>query len=888
MPKSRSDVAPDLLRLAEADPGKLRQVAREVIQQADGDLAVRSVAERALGVAALHVDGLDVAVRHLQAAMALATRAASPELAAEARIRLAFVRCVQGRPQQALREIDRALPHLHRTGRARAEAQRAVIFNHLFRFGDALATFRVAVPGLRRGGDHVWLQRVLSNRGIAHGYRHEFGAAEADLHEAEQLCRHLDLELSLAIVQYNQGWLHAMRGEVPTALRALDHAEERFRALGTHQVGWLLTDRSELLLSVGLLAESREAAQMAADEFARRGRDIGLPEAQLLLARATYLEGDHAQSVIQAREAASGFIRQGRPAWATLAEFVLLRSRIAEAEHPSEGVRTAERCADALVVAGWPGAAVEARMLAARLALAEGRTEHACRQLELAARSRRRGPAIVRARSWHAAAQLRLNEGDRRGAFSAIRTALRVLDEHRLSMGATDLRAHSARYRAEVAELGLELALKEGHARKVFVCAEQGRASHLLMRPVRPPDDPYLADMLAQLRATIQQIHNYRAAGRGAASLVAQQVALEGAIRDYGRRVAVVNTDFAVPWVSIAGLTSALAQTALVEYVYFSGSLHAVTVVDGRVRMRHLGPSATVNGLLQRVPFALHRLARRATGPGSRSAAAAILRHAAQRLEEILLRPLKCDIGERPLVVVPSGPLQALPWSILPSCVGRSICVSPSAALWQAASGQGNGGSQGMGRGPIIAAAGPGLLGARAEVESVAAIHSAPALVEEAASARAVLAAMDGARLVHVAAHGRLHATNPLFSSLRLADGPLTVYDLEQVRHAPQLVILAACDSGRSVVQAGDELMGLSATFLALGTRTIIASVIPVPDAETATLMVAVHKLLAAGHSAAAALAQAQKQVLSEDNKTPTAAAAAGFVAMGADLIFAD
>ena len=46
------------------------------------------------------------------------------------------------------------------------------------------------------------------------------------------------------------------------------------------------------------------------------------------------------------------------------------------------------------------------------------------------------------------------------------------------------------------------------------------------------------------------------------------------------------------------------------------------------------------------------------------------------------------------------------------------------------------------------------------------------------ATARRVLGALDGAGLAHIAAHGSFRADSPLFSSLRLDDGPFTVYDL--------------------------------------------------------------------------------------------------------------
>src|SRR5262249_16062440 len=64
------------------------------------------------------------------------------------------------------------------------------------------------------------------------------------------------------------------------------------------------------------------------------------------------------------------------------------------------------------------------------------------------------------------------------------------------------------------------------------------------------------------------------------------------------------------------------------------------------------------------------------------------------------------------------------------------------------------------------------------------------------ATARRVLAALDGAGLAHIAAHGTFRADSPLFSSLRMDDGPLTVYDLERLRRAPYRAIFSSCDSG--------------------------------------------------------------------------------------------
>ena len=106
----------------------------------------------------------------------------------------------------------------------------------------------------------------------------------------------------------------------------------------------------------------------------------------------------------------------------------------------------------------------------------------------------------MRTRAWHAAALLRLSRGDRRGASAAVAAGLRALEAHRMTLGATELRAHASGHGEELATLGLRLAVESGSAARVLAAAERRRAAGLLLRPARPPDDAELADELAELR----------------------------------------------------------------------------------------------------------------------------------------------------------------------------------------------------------------------------------------------------------------------------------------------------------------------------------------------------------------------------------------------------
>jgi len=147
------------------------------------------------------------------------------------------------------------------------------------------------------------------------------------------------------------------------------------------------------------------------------------------------------------------------------------------------------------------------------------------------------------------------------------------------------------------------------------------------------------------------------------------------------------------------------------------------------------------------------------------------------------------------------------------------------------------------------------------------------------ATARRVLIALDGAGLAHIAAHGTFRADSPLFSSLRMDDGPITVYDLERLRRAPYRVIFSSCDSGVLAPAGADELPGLAHTLAPLGTAGIVASVVPVNDQATAALMVALHRHLRGG----ASLAEALRRARGGTEREPVLAATAwSFLALGA------
>jgi len=906
----------EALRLVQTDPHRARRVAALALTRALAAQDALGVAtsRRALGLAARELGDLESAVDHLTGAVAAATDARLLVPAAEARMSLSFVHAFRGDMSAALRELELAGGVLRGPAASQLHMQRANLFQLLGRADEALEGYRRAMAAFRRQGDTLRLGRCLNNRGLLWAKMQNLPAAERDFVRAEQIFLELGQDLAVSDVRRHLGLVAAYRGDVIAALALYDLADEYYRRANVGRAD-LLVDRCDLLLSVRLIAEARVAAQQAVAELEASGHGLDLARARLSLAHAALLEGDVATAKENAEQARRAFVAQRRPSWQALARFAVLRATWLGGMRSPAILAAARHTARVLEAAGWAIPAIQARVMAALLALEVGRTPTAVRELRQASGRRGGGPVELRIQAWYAEALLRNAQGNPHGADAALRAGLRVLDAHRAALGATELRVHSSTHGTELARLGLRLALPSGDARRVLAWAERWRAATMLLRPGTAPQasDAELRRDLTDLRFVVAELEKAALEGKDTAGLLRRQVALERAIRQRSRQAAGARAAEGSV-VGVAALRASLAEAVLVELVELDGQLHAVVVRARGLRLHPLGPLAAVGNELDALHFALRRLARAGTSPERARAAGESAAVSAARLDAILLGPLREDLGDGPLVLVPTGALHALPWGLLATCRGRPVSVAPSATLWHRASarrapagpsapaGRAAPGASSVpadpsdpagragraaasvlagGQGRVVLVAGPGLPGAAAEVAALRRRYpGATSFTPRRARVEDVLSALDGASLAHIAAHGRFRSDNPLFSSLALGDGPLMVYDIERMRRAPRRIVLSACDSGVSGVRPGDELMGLAAALFAQEAATLVASVVPVSDEATRPLMVAFHKALQDTGGPAAALARV---AASQEGADPAAyAASAAFVCFGA------
>ena len=170
---------------------------------------------------------------------------------------------------------------------------------------------------------------------------------------------------------------------------------------------------------------------------------------------------------------------------------------------------------------------------------------------------------------------------------------MRLLAEHRTTLGATELRAQVSGQGEELARLGLRLAVEDADPQRVLAWFEECRASAIRLRPVRPPDDETIAAELAELRrvASLAQAEGLPASLPATSGAASQARGVDQA----AYRRAPGGAEVSVHARSAAEIGAMLGDRALIAYFDLDGALHAVTVVGagrsstGSARQRRRG-----------------------------------------------------------------------------------------------------------------------------------------------------------------------------------------------------------------------------------------------------------------------------------------------------------
>jgi tetratricopeptide (TPR) repeat protein len=761
-------------------------------------------------------------------------RAVVPDTVARVKLSLAFVEAELGSNAQGLALCAEALEvsGLSRQVRGLVESQVGLLQMRAGEGQAALASFASAIALLDASPESR--ARAHLNRGRVHLQRGDAERAAEDSRRAAELFRQAGNEVEAAKADHNVGYARLLTGDLVSALRTMEGSAAVLEGLSATYRAVVAQDRAEVLVAAGMPFDAQEAFEQAARAYGSRRLRQRQAEVELILARSIAWD-DPRRAATVARRAEQRFRQRGSEAWALRAEAVKLAAEI-EAGSPSK-TRTA-RAVELAGILRDHGLRHEALMMSVRAAqseLAAGDAGAAGLQLRTA-RPSSTTPLAVRLLSREVRADVATAKGRRSTALDQVRRGLDELHGWQSTFGSLDLQSSLVGHGRRLALAGLRLALDDGRPEVVFEWSERARALATRVLAVRPPSDPEAAHALTALRQSTDEATSAPLRAR-----IRQQAWYgEGS----GQVAEPADLDMVAAELSGSG-------AVLTSYLVVDDTAHCV-VVGERVReVVRLGDVAPVRTLLSGMQADLDMAATNLPA-GLREVVVEGLFARVRDLGAQLVDPLGPRLAAQRVVVVPPAPLAGTPWSMLPGLRDRTLTVPRSATLWVA------GRERGLAAGRVGFVAGPNVDRADEEVREAASRWVDPrVLTGDDARAAAVSALAERVDVLHVAAHGRHSADNPLFSGLELADGPWFGYDIDQLTSIPSTVILSACELGRSSVRWGLETIGMTVAWQHAGTRCVIAAPASVADDVACEVLAATHGGLAAGAPPAEALLDA-------------------------------
>ena len=850
-------------------PGAARRLNRAVALHARGmaanDQMRPTVGARLLRAALDELDGIDGidggdAIGPADAIDLVAART----LRGRIRVSLAFAEAERGDVELGLRLLADAEPDLPRSELGLLQGQRGILLRRSGRDREAAAAYGRALASFDPDSQPLQHARVRLNRSMMHLAAVRLEAARADLDRCLAISASHDLPLMAAKARHNLGLLDVVAGDLPSALTAFRVAATEYGERAPGMLPQLSLDRARALVAAGLLTDAEAELRQVVRRLAGQRLEQDLAEAHLALAEVALLAERPADVRPHAQRAMVILRRRGNLRWAARARLLELRAALLVGRSGSLTARFQTLAADCVDV-GLPEEARVAEILAVRAARRSGSvTDHRVRPRP------RAGDRLDTRLLWSLTqAETDLSAGRTGPARRTLARGLAELHQQRSRMGAVDLRSGAAVHGRALARLGLASAVRDGRPATILHWSELSRAQALLLPPVRPPAEPEVAAVLAELRgldASIAQRQDTPGT-RGLLDLQRRRDALRHRVREHSWSV--TGETGRRRTAGIGEVRAGLGDAALVSYLDLPDRIAALVVTGRRAEVVSLGRRDEFAEPLRRLRIDLDVAAGRRLPASLASAITASTERDGAALSARLVEPLLDLVGDRELVIIPTGPLFSVPWAALPPLAGRPVSVGLSATSWlsgrrrsaelTALIGLTDGRAANTSfAGRTLAASGPRISHGEREVGEVSErLPGTEVLTGSSATVDRVIAGLSRVRVAHLAAHGHHAGDNALFSGLELADGTLMGYDVQRLPSVPALVVLSACDVGQSEIAPGDESLGMVTAFAAAGAGTVVAAVCRVGDELAPAVMRAFYDGLVLGHGPARALADA-------------------------------
>jgi CHAT domain-containing protein len=884
-----------------SDPARAARVATALasLARSTSDHEVSAIAAWTEGMVALDSGQMQEAITRLDSSEAQFLALGHAIAAASTQVSKLRALAMQGQFDQALecglRARDVFLAHSDILATGKIEQSLGNLYFLLDQYVKAEQHYRAARTLYETAGDPKQLAQIDNCLATTLTSQHHFREAEMVYERALSRAEAEGLEITVAEIETNQGCLALFQGHYDRALDYLERSRRRYAALNMpHQSAIADQELADAYLELNLLPEAAAIYRRVIPVFSELGMQPELARALGYHARVNMALGRYSEARHLLAEARASYETAGNAVGTAMIRLIEAQAYDAEGNYTAAASAAAETEMAFSEVHAW-GRLLLARWLQGDALRAEGKLDQAERVLTGTLRDARQWAVLpLIDRCYTSLGLIADAAGDESGAEQAFKAAINSIEELRAPLPAEEFRtafmANKLRPYTEMVRLCLAQGTP-GRVAEALDYIERARSRALLDMiggavPRSPkPRDEFEAELYARLEVLREELNWFYSQINQpdsdiysrSAELMAEfrndvqeretsiaEITLQLRQRNAGNSVQIETFD-------IPALKKYLGtETALVEYFSLDGRPLAFVVTDEGIEAIWLPDvEEGVETALRQLHFQLGTL---------RHSAESLYKHLPQltararyhlgKLYDLLLRPIEDRLGMRRLVVVPHRILHYVPFHALHDGASylieqREVCCVPSAAVLHHCLDA-----------PRHALQSATLLGisdqrnprAREEVLALAGLFpEGVTLLDEQANRASLFEHSSASQVLHLACHGNFRLDNPLFSSLQLGDGWLTVRDVYRLDlRGCDLVTLSACETGVNSLAPGDEWIGLARGFFSAGSPSLLVSQWVVDDEATAALMIDFYSHLRTGAGPAAALRSAQCKLLKE------------------------
>lgn len=787
-----------------------------------------------------------------------------------------------GRYDEAIRTGKAALKIFVRAGDELAAGKIEMNLNNIVsrqsRNHEALKYCKSARRRFIKCGDNLW--RILSENGLANIYAelNDFNKADRYYRMALEGARAKKMHVTEAEVEASIGNLAMVRGRYAEALNFLELSRQKYDDLAMpHQFAIADLEIADIYSELNLGDEAVEIYERVTRSFRRLKLTAEEARARLNYGRAATTLGDRSTANRELRKALKLFEILKNRFGQTSVLLSLSKLAIDKKEYETASDYLAKAYAT-LRKSENPRHAVQLGLLEGELLRQTGKYANALQKLsdaQMLAKRHRQMNAMQFA--LNALGKLAVSQGDTARARVFFTNAIKVIEDLRSPLSGEEMSMAFFASKLEPYENLTQLLLNENRIGEAFGVLEKGRSRSLLDAMaggshLSTKSGGKLHEQARELRAELNFYYKRfdNASETETNKLTAEIKRIEAGLANTLRRISSLglaktnSKGTQADTLNLSGLQTQLGPSkTLIEFVEFGGTISAFVITQNKVAyFRHLATRAEILRLLEELHFQFGTLR---YGSVQLKLFLEKLKERTieclQRIYNVLLRPITDCIFGSQLVIIPAGVLNYVPFQALFD--GNKYVIeyfetsyAPSTSIWSAL----------QKRPPrqiktslLMGYADERIPLVENEIREIKTIlPDAKIHTGREATFSAFLENASRFDLIHLACHGKFRADSPMFSSLHLADGSITVRDICSQKLRAGLVTLSACETGLSKVFAGEEILGLARGFLTAGANTMVVSLWAVNDEAAGRLMCEFYRNLQLGNSISASLRKAQ------------------------------